>query len=113
MRHPALALGIVNRLVTSLILALGGLDPAALTADPRQIAAIRFGMFIVASLGVLGAGVVLSTPLAGTILLVLGALGWIVCALVLHHGPDFVMLTPPGLLIVAAVLARGSSPPVC
>ena len=103
MRIAALAFGVVAGLVASLILALGGLDAAALPGvDPRQLSLIRFGLFIIANFGVLGAGVVLASPLGGTILFVLGAIAWLGAALVLRHGPDYVMLVPPGLLLVAA-----------
>ena len=106
MRIAALAFGILAGLVASLILALGGLDAAALTGvDPRQLSLFRFGLFIIANFGVFGAGLVLAAPLAGAILLVVGAIAWVVAALVLHHGPDYVMLTPPGLLLLAAALA--------
>jgi hypothetical protein len=106
LRIAALAFGVLAGLVASLILALGGLDAAALTGvDPRQLSLVRFGLFIIANFGVFGAGLVLAAPLAGAILLVVGALAWVVASLVLHHGPDYVMLTPPGLLLVAAALA--------
>lgn len=104
MRIVALAFGVVAGLVASLILALGGLDAAALAGvDPRQLSLIRFGLFIIANFGVLGAGVVLAAPLAGTILFILGAIAWLGAALVLRHGPDYVMLVPPALLLVSAV----------
>lgn len=103
MRIAALASGVLAGLVASLILALGGLDAAAFAgSDPRQLSLIRFGLFIIANFGVLGAGVVLAAPLAGTILFVLGAIAWIGASLVLRHGPDYVMLVPPGLLLVSA-----------
>lgn len=103
LRIAALAFGVVAGLVASLILALGGLDAAAFAGvDPRQLSLIRFGLFIIANFGVLGAGVVLAAPLAGTILFILGAIAWIAAALVLRHGPDYVMLVPPGLLLVSA-----------
>jgi hypothetical protein len=103
LRLAALAFGVVAGLVASLILALGGLDPAALAGvDPRQVSLIRFGLFIIANFGVLGAGVVLAAPLAGSILFILGAIAWIAAALVLRHGPDYVMLVPPALLLVSA-----------
>ena len=106
MRIAALAFGILAGLVASLILALGGLDAAALTGvDPRQLSLFRFGLFIIANFGVFGAGLVLAAPLAGAILLVTGAIAWIAAAFALHHGPDYVMLTPPGLLLLAAALA--------
>src|SRR3569623_1517373 len=66
---------------------------------------ISFGLFVVANFGIFGAGIVLAAPLAGVILMVLGAIGWIGAALVLHHGPDFIMLTPPGLLVIGAIFA--------
>jgi hypothetical protein len=106
LRIAALAFGILAGLVASLILALGGLDAAALTGvDPRQLSLFRFGLFIIANFGVFGAGLVLAAPLAGAILLVTGAIAWIAAAFALHHGPDYVMLTPPGLLLLAAALA--------
>lgn len=103
MRIAALVFGILAGLVASLILALGGLDPSVLRgADPRQLS---FVLFVVANLGVLGAGVVLAAPLVGLALLIVAALAWIGAAVALHHGPDYVMLTPPVLLLVAAVFA--------
>lgn len=106
MRLAALAFGVFAGLVASLILGLGGLDAGALTAiDPRQLSALRFGLFAIANLGVLGAGVVLAAPLAGGILMLLGALAWIVAALVLRHGFDFVLITPPLLLLAGFALA--------
>jgi hypothetical protein len=56
----------------------------------------------------MGAGLVLAAPLAGIILFVVGALGWLGAALAMHHGPDYVMLTPPGILLVAAALSVGA-----
>ena len=106
MRIAALAFGVLAGLVASLILALGGLDAAALVGvDQRQHALIRFGLFIIANFGVFGAGLVLASPLAGGVLLIVGAFAWVGAALILHHGPDYVMLTPPGLLLLAAGLA--------
>jgi hypothetical protein len=92
--------------VASLILALGGLDPAMLPHfDPRQESLLRFGLFVVANLGVLGAGLVLAAPLAGFILFAVGAIAWVVAAVMLRHGPDYVLITPPALLLVAFGLA--------
>ena len=109
MRIAALAFGVVAGLVAALILALGGLDPGALLhADPRQISAIRFGLFVVEAFGIFGAGLVIAVPLAGAILMAVGAAGWVVAAIVLRHGPDFVMLTPPALLLAAAGLAAAA-----
>jgi len=106
LRIAALAFGVVAGLVASLILALGGLDAAELRyLDGRQMQLVTFGLFVIANLGVLGAGLVLAVPLAGAILFVVGAIGWIVAAVAMHHGPDYVMLTPPGILILAAVLS--------
>ena len=106
MRIAALAFGVLAGLVAALILALGGLDPSVLVrADARQIQLISFGLFVVESFGIFGAGLVLAVPLAGAILMAVGAIGWVVAAILLHHGPDYVMLTPPALLLVAAALA--------
>ena len=106
MRIAALAFGILAGLVASFILALGGLDAAELGhLDGRQMQLVDFGLFVVANLGVLGAGLVLAAPLAGLVLFVLGAVGWVAAAVVLRHGPDYVMLTPPAILTVAIVLA--------
>lgn len=106
MRIAALAFGVLAGLVASFILALGGLDAAELAhLDPRQTQLVTFGLFVVANLGILGAGLVLAAPLAGAVLFVLGAIGWVAAAVAMHHGPDYVMLTPPGILIVAAVLS--------
>ena len=101
MRYVALAFGIVAGLVASLVLALGGLDLDLLAIDQRQLAGVRFGLFVIANLGVFGAGLVLGAPLAAAALFVLGALSWIGAAIMLHHGPDMVMLVPPALLIIA------------
>ena len=102
MRYAALAFGVLAGLVASLILALGGLDPSMLPHfDPRQESVLRFGLFVVASFGVLGAGVVLASPLAGGILFVVGAIAWIVASVMLRHGPDYVLITPPVLLLLA------------
>lgn len=106
MRIAALAFGVLAGLVASFILALGGLDAAELRhLDGRQMQLVAFGLFVIANLGVLGAGLVLAAPLAATILFVVGAIGWFVAAVAMHHGPDFVMLTPPGILLVAAALS--------
>lgn len=106
MRIAALAFGILAGLVASFILALGGLDASELPhLDGRQMQLVTFGLFVVANLGVLGAGLVLATPLAGAILFALGAIGWVAAAFAMHHGPDYVMLTPPGILIVATALS--------
>lgn|GEM_PF-3579910 len=102
MRIAALAFGVVAGLVASLILALGGLDAGALHGlDVRQLQVLQFGLFVVANFGVLGAGVTLAAPLAGAVLLLAGAIVWVVAALVLRHGPDYVLITPPALLLVA------------
>jgi hypothetical protein len=101
-RIAALAFGVVAGLVASLILALGGLDAAALHGfDLRQLQLLQFGLFVVANFGVLGAGIALAAPLAGAILLLVGAIVWVVVALLLRHGPDYVLITPPVLLLVA------------
>lgn len=106
MRIAALAFGVLAGLVASFILALGGLDASELRhLDGRQMQLVTFGLFVIANLGVMGAGLVLAAPLAAAILFVVGAIGWAVAAVAMHHGPDYVMLTPPGILIVAAALS--------
>jgi hypothetical protein len=106
LRFAALAFGVVAGLVASLILALGGLDPTMLAHfDPRQLSVLRFGLFVIANLGVLGAGVVLAAPLAGAILFIVGAVAWVVAAILLRHGPDYVLITPPALLLIAFAFA--------
>lgn len=107
MRVAALAFGVFAGLVASLILALGGLDvPPDLAADAsRQAQAIRFGLFVIANLGVFGAALALAAPLASGILLVLAAIAWVAAALLLHHSTDLVLVTPPTLLLLAAIPA--------
>ena len=107
MRIAALAFGVLAGLIASLILALGGLDASVALAasSDRQVSLIRFGLFVIANLGVFGAALVLAAPLAGAILLVLGAVGWVVAALLLHHGFDLVLIVPPALLLIATALA--------
>jgi len=106
LRIAALAFGVLAGLVASFILALGGLDASELAhLDARQMQLVTFGLFVIANLGVMGAGLVLAAPLAAAILFIVGALGWIGAALAMHHGPDYVLLTPPGILIVAAALS--------
>ncbi len=101
MRYAALAFGVVAGLVASFILALGGLDAAAIFHADRPMQLASFGLYIIANLGVLGAGIVLAAPLVGAILFLVGAISWVGAAIFLRHGPDFVMLTPPALLLVA------------
>jgi hypothetical protein len=114
-RIAALAFGILAGLVASLILALSGLDVPIATPD-RQAIAIRFGLFVIGNLGMLGAGLTLAAPLAGVIVFILGAAAWIAAALLLHPASLAITLTPPGLLIVATLLAvvaflrRGRAP---
>ncbi len=107
MRVAALAFGVLAGLVASLILALGGLDVTAdlAGAGERQAQAIRFGLLIIGNLGIFGAALVLASPLAGAIILVVGALAWVAAALLTHHTTDFVLITPPALLLVSAVFA--------
>lgn len=107
MRVAALAFGVLAGLVASLILALGGLDVGAdlAGAADRQSQAVRFGLLLIGNLGVFGAALVLASPLAGAIVLVLGALAWVGAALFTHHTTDFVLITPPALLLISAVLA--------
>ena len=107
MRVAALAFGVLAGLVASLILALGGLDVTANLAGEgeRQAQAIRFGLIIIGNLGIFGAALVLAAPLAGAIVLVVGALAWVAAALLTGHTTDFVLITPPALLLVSAILA--------
>ncbi len=107
MRVAALVLGVLAGLVASLILALGGLDATAdlgVTAE-RQVQAIHFGLFIVGNLGFFGAALALAAPLAGGIVLIVGALAWAGAALLMRHGPDMVLIVPPALLLLAAAVA--------
>ena len=107
MRIAALAFGVLAGLVASLILALGGLDVGAALqgSGDRQVSLIRFALFVIANFGVFGAGLVLAAPLAGAIVLLVGAIGWIGAAVLLRHGADLVLITPPALLMIAAVIA--------
>jgi hypothetical protein len=107
LRVAALAFGVLAGLVASLILALGGLDVGANLTDggERQVQAIRFGLLLIANLGIFGAALVLAAPLASAIVLVMGALAWVGAALLTQHTTDYVLITPPALLLVAAVLA--------
>jgi hypothetical protein len=107
LRVAALAFGVLAGLVASLILALGGLDVGAdiaATGD-RQAQAIRFGLLVIGNLGIFGAALVMASPLAGGIVLVVGALAWVGAALLTHHTTDLVLITPPALLLVSAILA--------
>jgi hypothetical protein len=107
LRVAALALGVLAGLVASLILALGGLDVAAAVganAD-RQAQAIRFGLFLIGNLGIFGAALALASPLAGAIFLILGAVAWVAAAVVIRQSVDFVLITPPALLLLATVFA--------
>lgn len=115
LRIAALAFGVLAGLVASLILALGGLDVSAgqIAAGDRQAALVRFGLFLIGNLGVFAAALALTAPLAGTILAVLAALAWVIASLLLGHGPDFVLITPPALLLLCAgfgVLAHVQAP---
>ncbi|MEP7240539.1 MAG: hypothetical protein ABI697_06610 [Devosia sp.] len=106
MRIAALALGIVAGLIASLILALGGLEViSAATAPDRSVQVWRFVLYVIANFGVLGAGLVLASPLVGAILFAVGAVAWVVAALLLRHGPDLVLITPPVLLLAATAFA--------
>jgi hypothetical protein len=106
LRVAALAFGVLAGLVASLILALGGLDvaPSTFSAD-RQVQAVRFGLFLIGNVGMFAAALVMASPLAGAILLVLGAIAWVGAALLMHHSTDLVLVTPPSLLLIAAILA--------
>lgn len=104
MRVAALAFGVLAGLVASFVLALGGLDVAAATLD-RQAQAIRFGLSVIGNLGFFGAALALTAPLAGAVFLVLGAVAWAIAALVLRQATDLVLITPPALLLIAAVFA--------
>ncbi len=107
MRVAALAFGVLAGLVASLILALGGLDVAADlgAAADRQAQAIRFGLFVIGNLGIFGAALALAAPLAGAVFLLAGAAAWIGAALLVRHSADLVLITPPALLLVAAIFA--------
>jgi hypothetical protein len=107
LRVAALAFGVLAGLVASLILALGGLDVSADLASlgERQVQAIRFGLIVIGNLGVFGAALVLAFPMIGAIFLILGALAWVGAALLTHHTTDFVLITPPALLLIGAIFA--------
>lgn len=107
MRVAALAFGVFAGLVASLILALGGLDvpPELAAPDSRQEQAIRFGLFVIANLGVFGAALALAAPLASAVVLGLAAIAWVAAALLLRHSTDLVLVTPPALLLLAAIPA--------
>jgi hypothetical protein len=106
LRIAALAFGVIAGLIASLILALGGLDVALVGASAdRQMQVTRFGLFVIANLGVFGAGLVLASPLGGAVLFAIGAVAWVVSALLLHHGVDLVLIVPPALLLVATALS--------
>ena len=107
MRIAALAIGVVAGFIASLILALGGLDVAAdmVGADPRQVQAMRFGLFIVANVGIFGAALALAASLAGGIVMAVAALAWIAAALMLQRADDLMLMVMPALLLVAAGLA--------
>jgi hypothetical protein len=103
LRIAALASGILAGLLASLILALGGLDPALLHgADPRYVA---LGLSLIASLAIFAAAFVLANALAGAVLMVLAGAAWVGAAIALRHGPDLQLIAPPALLLVGAVLA--------
>lgn len=107
MRIAALAFGVVAGLIASLILALGGLDlgPFGDAAADRQLQLTRFALYVIANIGVFGAGLVLATPLGGAILFVIGALAWAISAMMLHPGSLLVVIVPPVLLLIAAALS--------
>ena len=107
MRIAALAFGVVAGLIASLILALGGLDlgPFGDAAANRQLQLTRFALYVIANLGVFGAGLVLAVPLGGAIVFVVGALAWGVSASMLHPGSLLVVIVPPLLLLIAAALS--------
>jgi len=105
LRIAALAFGVVAGLIASLILALGGLDISIGPQPDRQIQITRFALFILANIGVFGAGLVLASPFGAAILFVIGAVAWIAAALLLHHGPDLVLIVPPALLAIATAFS--------
>jgi hypothetical protein len=107
LRVAALAFGVLAGLVASLILALGGLDVSADLAGTgeRQAQAIRFGLLVIGNLGIFGAALAIASPLSGAIFLFVGAVAWVGAALLTHHTTDFVLITPPALLLVGAVFA--------
>jgi hypothetical protein len=107
LRVAALAFGVLAGLVASFILALGGLDVAAEVGanGDRQAQAIRFGLFVIGNLGIFGAALALAAPLAGAVFLVLGAIAWAGAALLMRQSTDLVLITPPALLLIAAIFA--------
>ncbi len=104
MRIAALAFGVLAGLIASLILALGGLDVASAGPTDRTAQAIRFFLVIVGNIGFFGGALTLAIPLAGAILLVAGALAWVAAALLLSAS-NLVLITPPLLLLFAAIPA--------
>lgn len=115
MRIAALVFGILAGLVASLILALGGLDVSAtaVTAGDRQAALFRFGLFVLANLGVFAAALTLALPRLGAVFAIVAAIAWVIAALLLGHGLDFILITPPALLLISAafgIIASIQSP---
>lgn len=104
MRIAALAFGVLAGLVTTLILALGGLDVASATPVDRTAQAIRFFLAVVGNIGFFGAALTLAFPLAGAILLVAGALAWVAAGLLLSAA-NLALVIPPLLLLLAAIPA--------
>lgn len=108
MRVAALAFGVLAGLVASLVFALGGLDVGSNLlgeAALRQAQAVRFGLLVVGNLGIFGAGLVLASPIGGAIFLLLGAVAWVGAALLTQHSTNFVLYTPPVLLLAGAAFA--------
>lgn len=88
------------------MLAFGGLDVAA-GANPadRTVQIIRFGLFVVANIGIFGAALALAAPLAASIVLVLGAVAWVAASFLTRHGNELILFITPALLLIAAILS--------
>ena len=95
MRIAALAFGVVAGLIASLILALGGLDlgPFGDAAADRQLQLTRFALYVIANIGVFGAGLVLGS--------ILGAIG--IVRIALWQWLGFYDYGPHWMLIAATV----------
>jgi len=88
------------------MLAFGGLD-VAVGANPadRTVQIIRFGLFVVANIGIFGAALALAAPLAASIVLIVGAVAWVAASFLTRHGNELVLFITPALLVIAAILS--------